>query len=97
MGKASVGVKQKTGHINTEIETSLSGIRTAKAFANEKVENARFRAANEIYKTSKREFHKAMGRFASSMEFSGSHWASMPPLPTSSGWWQSLPPVIRRP
>ena len=69
MAKASAAVKQKTGHINTEIESSLSGIRTAKAFANEDVENARFGAANEIYKTSKREFHKAMGRFASSMEF----------------------------
>ena len=69
MGKASVGVKQKTGHINAEIETSLSGIRTAKAFANEPMENARFHAANEIYKTSKREFHKAMGRFSSATEF----------------------------
>ena len=69
MGKASVGVKQKTGHINAEIETSLSGIRTAKAFANEPIENARFHAANEIYKTSKREFHKAMGRFSSATEF----------------------------
>lgn len=69
MGRVSVRVKQKTGHINTEIESSLSGIRTAKAFANEAVENARFNAANEIYKTSKRDFHKAMGMFASSMEF----------------------------
>ena len=69
LSRVSVGVKQKTGHINTEIESSLSGIRTAKAFANEDVENARFGAANEIFKTSKREFHKAMGRFNSSMEF----------------------------
>ena len=69
MGKASRAAKEKTGHINQEIESSLSGIRTAKAFANEPVENARFTAANEIYKTSKREFHKAMGRFHSSVEF----------------------------
>ena len=69
MGKASAAVKQKTGHINQEIESSLSGIRTAKAFANEEVENARFTAANKIFKTSKREFHKAMGRFHSSVEF----------------------------
>lgn len=69
MGKASVGVKQKTGHINTEIESSLSGIRTAKAFANEAIENARFTAANTLFKGSKREFYKAMGRFSSSMEF----------------------------
>ena len=57
MGKVSAAMKQKTGHINTEIESSLSGVRTAKAFA------------NEDYKTSKREFHKAMGRFSSTMEF----------------------------
>ena len=69
MSRASAAVKQKTGHINTEIESSLSGIRTAKAFANEAAENARFTAANEMYKTSKREFHKAMGRFHSSTEF----------------------------
>ena len=69
MAKASRATKEKTGYINQEIETSLSGIRTAKAFANEDVENARFTAANEIYKTSKREFHKAMGRFFSCTEF----------------------------
>ncbi|MGN0999739.1 MAG: ABC transporter ATP-binding protein [Faecousia sp.] len=69
MSRASKAAKEKTGHINQEIESSLSGFRTAKAFANEPVENARFGAANEIYKTSKREFHKAMGRFHSSVEF----------------------------
>ena len=68
MGKASRESKKKTAHINTEIESSLSGIRTAKAFANEDVENARFSAANELFKTAKRDFHKAMGRFHSTME-----------------------------
>ena len=69
MARASVGAKEKTGHINQEIESSLSGVRTAKAFANEAAEIERFNAANEIYKTSKREFHKAMGLFHSSVEF----------------------------
>ena len=69
MGRASRAAKEKTGHINQEIESSLSGVRTAKAFANEEVESRRFNAANEIYKTSKREFHKAMGMFHSSVEF----------------------------
>ena len=69
MSRASKATKEKTGHINQEIESSLSGFRTAKAFANEDVENARFTAANEIYKTSKRKFHKAMGLFHSSTEF----------------------------
>ena len=69
MGRASRAAKEKTGHINQEIESSLSGVRTAKAFANEDVESARFNAANEQFKTSKREFHKAMGMFHSSVEF----------------------------
>ena len=69
MSAASKLSKEKTGHINQEIESSLSGFRTAKAFANEAVENARFCAANEQYKTSKRNFHKAMGLFHSSTEF----------------------------
>ncbi|MBO7253513.1 MAG: ABC transporter ATP-binding protein [Oscillospiraceae bacterium] len=69
MSAASRASKEKTGHINQEIESSLSGVRTAKAFANEAVENARFNAANEIFKTCKREFHKAMGMFHSSTEF----------------------------
>ncbi len=69
MRKASAAAKQKTGHINTEIESSLSGVRTAKAFANEQLENNRFNRANDQYKTSKRDFHKAMGTFHSCMEF----------------------------
>ena len=69
MSTASKERKQKVGHINTEIESSLSGARTAKAFANERAETARFDDANELFKLSGRNFHKAMGRFHSSMEF----------------------------
>ncbi|MBE6958425.1 MAG: ABC transporter ATP-binding protein [Ruminococcaceae bacterium] len=69
MRNASRRVKEKTAHINAEIESSLSGVRTAKAFANEGVENARFNAANGMFRDSKREFHKAMGVFHSCMEF----------------------------
>ena len=69
MKNASRISKEKTGLINQEIESSLSGIRTAKAFANEDVECARFDAANDQFKTSKRNFHKAMGMFHSSIEF----------------------------
>ena len=69
MMRASRAAKEKTGFINQEIESSLSGIRTAKAFANEDMECARFDAANAQFKTSKRNFHKAMGMFHSSIEF----------------------------
>ena len=67
MGRASAVSKEKVGHINQEIESSLSGIRTAKAFSNEDVERSRFQAANEIYKTSKREFHKALSLSCSTL------------------------------
>ena len=69
MGRTSRERKQKIAHINAEIESSLSGFRTAKAFANEPAETARFDAANEQFKHSGRNFHKSMGRFHSSMEF----------------------------
>ena len=69
MSRAARIAKEKTGHINQEIETSLAGFRTAKAFANEPVENARFTAANEQFKTSKRGHHKAMGLFHCTTEF----------------------------
>ena len=69
MGRVSKAVKQKTAHINTEIESSLSGIRTAKAFANEQVENGRFTSANMQYRDAKGDFHKAMATFNTSMEF----------------------------
>ena len=69
MGAASKRMKQKTGFINQEIESSLSGIRTAKAFGNEAVEFSRFNNANEEFKGSKRNFHKAMGMFMCSIEF----------------------------
>ena len=69
MMQASRAAKEKTGLINQEIESSLSGVRTAKAFANENVECDRFDAANAQFKTSKRNFHKAMGMFHSAIEF----------------------------
>jgi len=69
MSLASKASKEKIAHINQEIESSLSGVRTAKAFANEEVEAARFDAANDLFKTAKRQFHKAMGMFHSSVEF----------------------------
>ena len=69
MGRVSAASKEKTGYINQEIEASLSGVRTAKAFANEEAEARRFDNANEMYKTARAEFFKAMGMFHSSMEF----------------------------
>ena len=69
MQEASARVKQKTAVINADIESGLSGIRTAKAFANEQAELRKFEDSNDSFKTSKRQFHKAMGRFNAAMEF----------------------------
>ena len=69
MSEASARVKQKTAIINADIESGLSGIRTAKAFANEETELKKFESSNDSFKTSKKAFHKAMGRFNASMEF----------------------------
>ena len=69
MQEASRRVKQKTAVINADIESGLSGIRTAKAFANERAELRKFEDSNDSFKTSKRQFHKAMGRFNATMEF----------------------------
>ena len=69
MSEASARVKQKTATINADIESGLSGIRTAKAFANEETELKKFEHSNDSFKTSKRQFHKAMGRFNATMEF----------------------------
>ena len=68
MKQANVKVKEKTGEINSAIESGISGIRTSKAFANEKVEDIKFDIANEKFKQSKVGFYKAMGRFSSGVE-----------------------------
>ena len=70
MQRASKDVRKKTAEINAAIESGISGVRTAKAFANEKEEQKKFDEANGIFKTAKREFYKAMGMFQSGMEFS---------------------------
>ena len=69
MGVVSRRVKQKTGAINADIESSLSGMRTAKAFANEHLEEDKFRRSNAEYKNSKGSFYKEMGIFQALMEF----------------------------
>ena len=71
MRKANVEVKRKTAEIYAAIESSISGIRTAKAFANEAQEAEKFDRANELFRGAKEEFYRAMASFQSGMEFSG--------------------------
>ena len=69
MKKANIEVKKKTAEIYAAIESSISGIRTAKAFANEQQESDKFDQANELFRGSKVEYYKTMGLFMSGMEF----------------------------
>jgi len=69
MKNANVEVKRKTAQIYAAIESSISGIRTAKAFANEDQESMKFDHANDMFKASKNEYYKSMGLFMSGMEF----------------------------
>jgi len=70
MKQASVELRKKTAEINATIESGISGIRTAKAFANESEEQQKFDRSNDLFKTAKKGYYKAMGLFNSGMEFS---------------------------
>ena len=72
MKKANIEVKRKTADIYAAIESSISGIRTSKAFANEAEEKAKFKKANDLFKISKAEYYSSMGLFQSGMEFTTS-------------------------
>ena len=69
MGQASLEVKKKLAGINGEVESSISGMRTAKAFANEEAESAKFNAANDQFRGAKRGYYRTMAFYQSGMEF----------------------------
>ena len=69
MRRASIAVKQRMAGINAQVEGSISGVRTAKAFTNEQAEAAKFRRSNDEFKTAKGSYYRAMGIFFSGTEF----------------------------
>ena len=69
MSAASAKVKERTAGINADIESSISGARTAKAFTNEAYEIERFEEGNGRYQGAKREFYRQMGTFQAGMDF----------------------------
>ena len=66
---ANIEVKRKYAEINAAIESSISGARTAKAFANEEIEGHKFDESNLVFIGARDEYNKAMGLFGSGMEF----------------------------
>ena len=69
MAEKSTQVKVRTSEINASIESGFSGIRTAKAFANEEIEMEKFRDSNKKYLGAKKDYYKIMGIFGGGMEF----------------------------
>ena len=69
MRRTNVEVKRKTAEVTAAIESSISGVRTAKAFANEHEEIEKFDSANALFKSAKVEYYRSMGLYMSGMEF----------------------------
>ena len=69
MMRTNVEVKKKTAGITAAIESGISGVRTAKAFANERSEAEKFEKSNAQYRSAKRGYYGAMGSFMACMEF----------------------------
>ena len=69
MRDASRQVKRTIASINADFESGLSGMKTAKAFANEGMELDKFDHANHSFRNSKYRFHSAMGLFNAVLEF----------------------------
>ena len=69
MNRVSMEVKVKLAGINGEVGSSISGMRTAKAFANEAAEIEKFRRANDQFRTSKNGYYHAMATYHSVLEF----------------------------
>ena len=67
MRKAFRQNRVKIAEINTQIEDNLSGIRVVKSFANEDIENAKFKEGNDGFLRAKKASYLNMGIFHSGM------------------------------
>ena len=59
--------REKIADINTQIEDNLSGIRVVKSFANEEIENGKFKIGNDAFLRAKKNSYFYMGLFHSGM------------------------------
>lgn len=57
----------RIAEINAQIEDNLSGIRVVKSFANEEIENEKFRHGNEGFLSAKKNSYHYMGHFSAGM------------------------------
>jgi len=63
MKRAFRANRQRIAEINGQIEDNLSGIRVVKSFANEEIENEKFKVGNDNFLKSKKINYKYMGTF----------------------------------
>jgi ATP-binding cassette subfamily B protein len=68
MMKTARKVKERTAEINADLESSISGVRVAKAFTNESYETTKFRGGNENYKTARKFYYRSMANFQSRVD-----------------------------
>ncbi|MCD8232354.1 MAG: ABC transporter ATP-binding protein/permease [Clostridiales bacterium] len=59
--------RTKIADINSQIEDNLSGIRVVKSFANEEIENEKFRVGNEGFLNAKKNTYRYMGGYNSGL------------------------------
>ena len=69
LSKASAKVKETTAEVNAGLESSISGIRVTKGFANEDNERTRFDFYNKQYSAAKQSRFRYMASFFSNIEF----------------------------
>jgi ATP-binding cassette subfamily B protein len=69
MLRASKTVKERTAEINASLESSISGVRVAKAFTNEAHETEKFTRGNDFFKSAKKTYYRSMARFNCKLEF----------------------------
>jgi ATP-binding cassette subfamily B protein len=69
MRRAFKKSRNQIGELNSQVEDSLLGVRVVKSFANESVEEEKFRKGNEGFLNIKREAYRYMAGFHSTIRF----------------------------
>lgn len=65
-------VRREVAEVNSQLENSISGIRVAKAFTNEKYELDKFSVGNDLLQNSKQDAYKALAEYYSGIHFMSS-------------------------
>jgi ATP-binding cassette, subfamily B, bacterial len=69
LGKTFRALREKIGEINALLENSISGIRVARAFTNERYEKKKFDGSNGNYRDAKSDAYRAMADYHTAIGF----------------------------